>query len=508
MSQQPRTRQELYDLIRQSSREEFILSEMKRLGFWKTNKEKPSLSEQLMERKSALQKDLRELAVQHQKVKDPEKLLKEYRKKRLQESREKQKANREKRAQEREAKAQNWKQRKEKEILYLGEDISVGLHFQESDKAKLQKFGLPDFENEEALAKAMGIQVKHLRFLAYNRKVSKVSHYRRFYMQKKSGGKRLISAPMPLLKKIQYWVMDNILDPIPTHESAHGFKKEHSIVSNARPHVKQDVVINHDFKDFFPTINFRRVKGVFQNLGYSEKIATIFSAICTEPDVEMVKMDGIKYFVAKGARVLPQGAPTSPVLTNILCYKMDKRLAGVAKSLNFNYSRYADDLTFSASGEAVKDLYKLLWRVKSIATDEGFNLHPNKLRIMKKGSRQEVTGVVVNDELGVCRNTLRKFRALLHQIEKTGWEGKKWGTSPNLPASVWGYANFVFMVKPKKGEALLEKVKALMKKTGIEKPVVDSSPKISLEKKIKEEKKKIEEQKKEDKGNKPGWKLW
>ena len=508
MSQQPRTRQELYDLIRESSKDEFILSEMKRLGFWKTNIEKPSLPETLIERQLELRKEIRELVSKQQKIKDPEKVLQNYRKQRLKESREKQKANREKRAKEREAKALNWKLKKEKEISYLGEDISIGLHFTESNATNLHKFGLPDFSNEEELATAMGIKVGHLRFLSYNRKVSKVSHYQRFYMQKKTGGKRLISAPMPLLKNVQYWVLENILDKVRVHESAHGFKKESSIVTNAQPHVKQDVVINHDFKDFFPTLNFRRVKGVFQNLGYSEKIATILSSICTEPDVDLVKMDGIKYFVAKGERVLPQGAPTSPALTNIICYKLDKRLAGMANSLNFKYTRYADDLTFSASGDAAKGVYKLLWRTKSITTDEGFNLHPDKLRIMRNGSRQEVTGIVVNNELGICRKNLRKFRALLHNIEKTGWEGKQWGKTPNLPAAVWGYANFVFMVKPEKGKALLEKVKTLMGKTGIEKPATGTISGVSLEKKIKEEQSKIKKDKKEDKGNKPGWKLW
>jgi len=143
--------------------------------------------------------------------------------------------------------------------------------------------------------------------------------------------------------------------------------------------------------------------------------------------------------------------------------------------------------------------------MKSVATDEGFNLHPDKLRIMHKGSRQEVTGIIVNRELGICRKTLRKFRALLHQIGKTGWEGKRWGTSPNIVESVWGYTNFVFMVKPEKGKALLEEVKSLMKKTGVEKPI--SKNPISLENKIKEEQSKIEKKKK-DGDDKPGWKMF
>ena len=125
------------------------------------------------------------------------------------------------------------------------------------------------------------------------------------------------------------------------------------LFSNAKPHVGQDVVVNLDFKDFFPTLTFKRVKGAFRNLGYSEHNAIILAALCTEPDQDQVKMDGVTYFVDKGERLLPQGAPTSPILTNIICFKMDKRLEGLAKRYGFTYSRYADDLTFSASGESV-----------------------------------------------------------------------------------------------------------------------------------------------------------
>ena len=127
--------------------------------------------------------------------------LKEYRQKRMKDSRERQKENRIKRAAERIEKAKAWKERKSKEIFYLGEEISGGLNDTESNTDRLQKFNLPDFQNAAILAKAMKIKISELQFLAYNRKVSRVSHYHRFYMKKKSGGKRLISAPMPRLKE-------------------------------------------------------------------------------------------------------------------------------------------------------------------------------------------------------------------------------------------------------------------------------------------------------------------
>jgi len=506
MEEQPKTRQELYELIRKTSRDEFVLEEMKRLGFWKTSIEKPSISEELIKRKGELHRQLSDIRDSERAIREPEQLLKEYRQKRMKDSRERQKANRIKREAARIEKAKAWKERKSKEIFYLGEEISGGLNDTESNTDRLQKFNLPDFQNADSLAKAMKIKINELQFLAYNRKVSRVSHYHRFYMKKKSGGKRLISAPMPRLKEAQYWILENILNNVPVHESAHGFQAGHSIVSNAQPHVGQDLVINHDFKDFFPTLNFARVKGLFKSLGYSQHISTIFASICTEPDQDQVKLDGINYFVAKGDRYLPQGAPTSPMLTNILCYKLDKRMAGLATKNGFAYTRYADDLSFSASGDSVENLTKLLFGVKGITKSEGFNLHPDKLRIMRKGSRQEVTGIVVNDQLGIKRKDLRKFRALLHQIKLNGWKGKTWGKTSNTPAAVWGYANFVAMVKPELGKKMLSEVKILMK-TAPQKTRVNAA--AAIRKSIQVADKNLATKKDESKDSgKSKWKLW
>jgi len=512
---QPRTRQELYDVIKATSKEEFILSEMKRLGFWDSNEEMPSLTETFIKEKNKLRKELNELLAKQRKIGNPEQIVKEYRENRMKESREKQKANLEARLKARKEKAENWAKKKTEEIIYLGDNISKGLSQKESDKEKLAKNNLPEFPNALALAEAMKITLGQLRFLAYNREVSKVSHYKRFYMQKKSGGKRLISAPMPRLKSAQYWILENILYKVPLHEAAHGFTPERSILSNATPHVGKDVVVNFDFKDFFPTLTFGRVKGAFLNLGYSQQIATILAALCTEPNVDEVEMDGTTYYVSSGERFLPQGAPTSPAITNIICYKLDARMAGMAKSLNFNYSRYADDMTFSASGEDAKQVQKVIWRVKSISTSEGFNLHPDKLRIMRKGNRQEVTGIIVNDQVGVDRRNLKKFRALLHQIRQTGMAGKQWGAGKDLASSIWGYANFVAMVKPQKGLQLIAEVKEILghkKIVTVNKYALAKKENESAQaKQLRLEKAALKKKQNDilsDSDDKPSWKLW
>ena len=467
-----RTRQQLYDRIRQSSKDEFTLEEMIRLGFWPSDQEAPTLPEQVIRREGELTRELNDLLRKQRLYEDKERALRAMRKARLAESRHKQAETRARREAERQARAERWQASKAKEIIWLGQGVSGGLNHTASDAEKLAQNGLPHYEDVEALAKAIGIPVGELRFLAFSRKISKISHYRRFFIPKKRGGKRLISAPMPRLKALQYFVLENILTKIPVHKAAHGFLPERSIVTNAIPHVGRDLVINLDLKDFFPTISYPRVKGLFRSLGYSEQQASLFGLICTEPDTDAVELDGETWFVAKSERHLPQGAPTSPAISNLIFRKADRRLQGAADRLGFAYTRYADDLTFSASGDAAEALTNLLWGVRQVVEDEGFALHPDKLRVMKKGARQEVTGIVVNEKLGVSRKSLRNFRALLFQIGKDGFEGKEWNGKQNLPPVIWGYANYVAMVSPEKGKPLVAQVKQLFRKYGVRKSAI------------------------------------
>jgi retron-type reverse transcriptase len=468
MASQPTTREALYERIRASSKDEVILEEMIRLGFWPASGEVPNDPAEEIRRRGELQRQLEDLREKGRRLYNEKALINEARKARMAESRRKQKETKERRERERKERAEAWARRKSGEILYLGEDVSGGMSQKTSDPARLAHFGLPKLETAEQLAAAMGIEVKALRFLAYHRRTSKVSHYKRFLLPKKTGGHRLISAPMPRLKRAQHWVLNHILDKVTVHDAAHGFRGGRSIVSNARPHVGADVVINLDLKNFFPTVSQPRVKGVFRSLGYSEAVATALSLVCTEPEVDEVVLDGETYFVAKGPRHLPQGSPASPAVTNLLCRRLDRRLTGLAERLNFTYTRYADDLTFSARGGAAGSVHvgKLLRGVRDIVVHEGFVVHPEKTRVMRRGRQQEVTGVVVNDRPGVDRATLRRFRATLFQIEKDGPAGKRWGAGGDVLRAVHGYACFVAQVDAKKGQALLAQVQRIFTKFG------------------------------------------
>lgn len=469
-------RQELYDRIRESSKDEVVLEEMKRMGFWSKNEGGPTVPELLIKKEGELNKELNKLYEEKRRYQNREAVLKEMRQKRMAEARLKREENKKRKEQERFNKAEAWKKQKEKEIIYLGEGVSVGLNNIDNNPAALQKHNLPVFNNENDLAGAMGIPLKELRFLSYNRRVSTVSHYRKFYIPKKSGGKRLISAPMPRLKQVQYWILENILNKVAVHAAVHGFALQRSIITNAQPHVGKEVVLNVDVKDFFPSIHYKRVKGLLQQLGYSEKIAVILALLCTEAVTEEVAIDGRNYFVQKGNRVLPQGAPTSPAITNILCYQLDKRLQGLASKGRCSFTRYADDITFSFN-DAGTNAQQLVWRIKKVLADEGFTVHPGKIRIMRKGTHQEVTGVVVNEKLGLNRKKLRRFRAVLHQLKTKDAAELKWGNG-NLASAVTGYANFVKMVKPAQGAALQNRIAALLQTNRLQYPAtVTSAPK-------------------------------
>lgn len=479
MSQPQPTRAEIYERIKASSKQEVILDEMQRLGFWPKGEGQPQLAAAHIQREGELQRELAELRQQIAVRQNPERALRQMRKERMQKALAQREETKRRQAQERHDKALAWHAKRATHVGYLGPGVSAALQGpqageappaagerRQADLQRLARHGLPELADAAQLADAMGITVAELRFLGFHREVARTHHYHSFTLPKKTGGERLISAPMPRLKRAQYWVLDNILAKVPAHDAAHGFLAGRSIVSNAAPHAGHDVVINLDVKDFFPSIAFGRIKGVFRHLGYGEAMATLLALLCSENRAQAWQVDGEKLFVGGKARerVLPQGAPTSPMLTNLLCRRLDRRLLGLARQLGFVYTRYADDLTFSASGEAARDnVGRLLGRVRWILRDEGFTPHPDKERVMRKGRRQEVTGLVVNaDKPGVSRETRRRLRAALHRAtQASAGKPAHWQGQAAQPSQLLGLAQFVYQVDPVQGGPLLGQARQL-----------------------------------------------
>lgn len=367
---------------------------------------------------------------------------------------------------------QAWEAWKSAHVNYLG----AGVHWQEGKKADLfdvegreeraKALGLPELESAQALALALGVSVGKLRWWAYHREVDTGTHYRRWEIPKRSGGKRTITAPKKELKETQRWVLANVVERLPVHGAAHGFVAGRSILTNALAHAGAEVVVKIDLKDFFPTVTWRRVKGLLRKAGLEEGVATLLSLVATEAPREVVEFRGKTLYVASGPRSLPQGAPTSPGLTNALCLRLDKRVSALAKRLGFTYTRYADDMTFSwrrpEGQEAEAPVALLLARVEDIVETEGFRVHPDKTRVQRKGNRQRVTGLVVNEspegapKARVPREVIRQLRAAIHNREQ-GKPGREGETIDQLK----GMAAFVYMTDPEKGKGFLERLAAL-----------------------------------------------
>jgi hypothetical protein len=221
------------------------------------------------------------------------------------------------------------------------------------------------------------------------------------------------------------------------------------------------VIVNMDLENFFPTIVFARVRSVFQRLGYSPCVATILALLCTECPRRQVSYNGKSYWVATGPRGLPQGACTSPALSNQVARRLDKRLGGLAKKLNLAYTRYADDLTFSGSAELEPRIGYLLARVRHLAEAEGFAVNDKKTRVLRPTTAQKVTGLVVNDKPAVARRERRRLRALLHRARREGLDQQNRSALPNFRAYLEGKIAYLRMVQPTLGAKLLEQYKAL-----------------------------------------------
>lgn len=248
--------------------------------------------------------------------------------------------------------------------------------------------------------------------------------FTQFSIPKRSGGIRQILAPARELKRLQRQILRRILGRLRAHPNATGFERKLSIVSNAQMHVKKRVVIRLDLKDFFTCTTASRVEAYFRSIGWNAEAARLLTKLVTH--------DG----------ALPQGAPTSPRLSNLVNIQLDARLAAMAGAFEANYSRYADDLTFSTDRiDAPHRPTEMIHHAKAILRDAGYVLHiDKKLSIAHRHDRQRVTGLVVNDKVALPRKTRRWLRAVEHRVAT--------GRSATItPAQLAGWRSLSSMVR-------------------------------------------------------------
>jgi retron-type reverse transcriptase len=286
--------------------------------------------------------------------------------------------------------------------------------------------------------------------------------YRRFTLPKRGGGTRDICAPKRQLRWLQRLILDKILAGVATHDAAHGFIPGRSTVTNAQPHQGAQLLLKFDLTDFFPTIHYYRVVGLFTRLGYAVG-DTRFSSRDESPNVAPTLARLCCYTPdprSWGNAVLPQGAPTSPALSNLVCRRLDARLTGLAQRNAGVYTRYADDLTFSFKTTDL-ELGRFRWWVDQICHQEGFFVNQGKFRVIRAAQRQVVTGIVVNDTLHVPREQRRRFRAILYNCRQHGIESQARG-NPRFADYLRGFASYLHMVQPDEGAELLRAVEELL----------------------------------------------
>jgi hypothetical protein len=273
------------------------------------------------------------------------------------------------------------------------------------------------------LTKRLGLTYQQLKFFQ--------PAYQAFSIPKRVGGHRTIIAPDDGTRNVQRLVLRRILNRLKSHSCATGFEKGHSIVTNAKVHLGADVIVRMDIQDFFPTTTADRVKDYFRSIGWDEESTDLLLRICVCNDY------------------LPQGAPTSPRLSNLVNMQMDARLAGLADSMGAAYTRYADDITYSLSHQRIREQHSvntknpktlepisvapdhsnwekmcvsaLIRATRTIVRDYGYEMHyRRKIHVRRRHQRQLVTGLVVNDRVGLPRETRRRLRAVEHRLATGG----------------------------------------------------------------------------------------
>ncbi|MBR2031723.1 MAG: RNA-directed DNA polymerase [Alistipes sp.] len=253
-----------------------------------------------------------------------------------------------------------------------------------------------------------------LKNLSYNFYVlPKEKQYTKFAIQKKGGGERHICAPASSIKLYQRRLATILSPYYSTKPTVHGYALNKSIKTNAKVHCRRRWIVNIDLKDFFQSMHFGRVRGVFLSnpFAFNDQVATTLTQICC--------FEG----------VLPQGAPTSPIISNFICRRLDNELLEFAKRHKLSYSRYADDITFSTNLAAIPaelgtiredNILTLSKELRDIIENNQFIVNESKIRFAGRNNRQEVTGLIVNEKINVKRTYIRRIRSMLHAWEKFG----------------------------------------------------------------------------------------
>jgi hypothetical protein len=280
-------------------------------------------------------------------------------------------------------------------------------------------------------------------------------HFTYRWVPKRGGRSRLIEMPKRRLKAVQRLLLHDLLDRVPPHDSAHAYRRGRSVLTYVAPHAGRGIVLRFDLRDFFPSIRVSRVHALFRAAGYPAPVARLLAGLCTNAAPAEVRdavprVSGAPY----AAPHLPQGAPTSPALANLCAYGLDCRLTALAASLGARYTRYADDLAFSGGEELERGARRFQVLVCRVALEEGFEVHTRKSRFMRRGVRQQLAGVVVNDHPNVKRAEYDELKAILCNCARHGPASQNRDGRPDFRGHLLGRVAYVGLLNPARGAKL------------------------------------------------------
>jgi hypothetical protein len=285
-------------------------------------------------------------------------------------------------------------------------------------------------------------------------------HYAYHWLTGRRGKARLLEIPKARLKAIQRRLLHEILAGVPVHEAAHGYRCSRSVATYVAPHAGRRVVLHFDLRQFFPSVRAARIHALFRTVGYPPSVARLLTGLCTNAVPEQVLRsrptpDGEieRRFLSSH---LPQGAPTSPALANLCAYRLDCRLAGLARSALAAYTRYADDLVFSGDETLQRCRRRFHVHVCRIALEEGFEVHTRKSHFMNQAVRQQVAGVVLNVRPNIRRAEFDTLKAILTNCARGGPRGQNREDRPDFRSYLAGRIAYVGMINPTRGRRLRE----------------------------------------------------
>lgn len=319
-----------------------------------------------------------------------------------------------------------------------------------------QTWRIPTITSLPALAKTLRL---HLDDLGWLIAPGQSAHYLYQWKQKrKSTHYRLLEIPKPLLKLAQRGILHKILAPIPPHEAAEGFRPERSVQNFVEPHCHQQLVLRLDLEGFFPSISAPLVRKFFMTAGYPEEISNALTTLCTNAVDPAVLHD--RHLSWNGRKRLatahlPQGAPTSPALANLCAFRLDCRLAGLARTARANYTRYADDLLFSGDKEFARQAQRFTELSQVIILESGFLPNHRKTRLLRPGQRQAAAGLILNEKPNIDRREFDRLKAILTNCHRFGPESQNHAAHPNYREHLQGKIAWQRFVNPTRGENLL-----------------------------------------------------